>query len=220
MIERSTGPRPIETVYGGHRFRSRLEARWAVFLDALGVGWQYEWQGYDLPSGPYLPDFWLPRIGGSHARGLFLEVKGSPVKADMDRAAELCEVTGASVVVVSELPRLHNVHVAHIDDVWVGSGLEGYGGWIVYRAEPGPDGGWLASSDTGHVWCVCPECCAPGLEFEGRSARGAHRPGCDRYEREGRGHAADHPVVLAAYEKAARARFEFGATPTPAEVST
>jgi hypothetical protein len=24
----------IETVYRGHRFRSRLEARWAVFFDA------------------------------------------------------------------------------------------------------------------------------------------------------------------------------------------
>ena len=26
----------IETRYAGHRFRSRLEARWAVFFDALG----------------------------------------------------------------------------------------------------------------------------------------------------------------------------------------
>ena len=25
----------IETVYNGYRFRSRLEARWAVFFDAL-----------------------------------------------------------------------------------------------------------------------------------------------------------------------------------------
>ena len=27
----------IETVYKGYRFRSRLEARWAVFFDACGV---------------------------------------------------------------------------------------------------------------------------------------------------------------------------------------
>ena len=27
----------IETEYCGYRFRSRLEARWAVFLDALGI---------------------------------------------------------------------------------------------------------------------------------------------------------------------------------------
>lgn len=51
----------IETSYKGYRFRSRLEARWAVFFDALGVAWEYEKQGYDLGlAGWYLPDFWLP----------------------------------------------------------------------------------------------------------------------------------------------------------------
>lgn len=47
----------IETRYAGCRFRSRLEARWAVFLDHLDIPWHYEPEGYDLPSGPYLPDF-------------------------------------------------------------------------------------------------------------------------------------------------------------------
>ncbi len=51
----------IETQYKGYRFRSRLEARWAVFFDALGVQWEYEKEGYDLKdNGYYLPDFWLP----------------------------------------------------------------------------------------------------------------------------------------------------------------
>lgn len=27
----------IETEYDGHRFRSRLEARWAVFFNAVGL---------------------------------------------------------------------------------------------------------------------------------------------------------------------------------------
>ena len=31
--------KPIETVYKGFKFRSRLEARWAVFFDACGVRW-------------------------------------------------------------------------------------------------------------------------------------------------------------------------------------
>jgi len=53
---------PIETVYNGYRFRSRLEARWAVFFDALGVRYDYEREGFDLGEhGWYLPDFWLPR---------------------------------------------------------------------------------------------------------------------------------------------------------------
>ena len=51
--------RPIETRYAGCRFRSRLEARWAVFLDTVGVRWEYEAEGYDTPAGPYLPDFLL-----------------------------------------------------------------------------------------------------------------------------------------------------------------
>jgi hypothetical protein len=50
----------IETAYKGYRFRSRLEARWAVFFDALGIVWEYEKEGFELPSGRYLPDFWIP----------------------------------------------------------------------------------------------------------------------------------------------------------------
>ena len=42
--------RPIETHYNGYRFRSRLEARWAVFFDALGWTYQYEPQGFLLPD--------------------------------------------------------------------------------------------------------------------------------------------------------------------------
>ncbi len=38
--------RPIETKYKGCRFRSRLEARWAVFFDALGLEWWYEPEGF------------------------------------------------------------------------------------------------------------------------------------------------------------------------------
>lgn len=51
----------IETQYKGYRFRSRLEARWAVFFDALGAPWKYEHEGFDLGgAGWYLPDFYMP----------------------------------------------------------------------------------------------------------------------------------------------------------------
>ena len=40
--------RPIETNYRGCRFRSRIEARWAVFFDALGFEWWYEPEGFAL----------------------------------------------------------------------------------------------------------------------------------------------------------------------------
>lgn len=62
----------IETRYAGCRFRSRLEARWAVFFDTLGIAWEYEPEGFELDDGQrYLPDFWLP-----HLR-IWFEVKGS-----------------------------------------------------------------------------------------------------------------------------------------------
>ena len=52
--------KPIETVYKGYKFRSRLEARWAVFFDSLGIKWQYELEGFDLgEAGWYLPDFFI-----------------------------------------------------------------------------------------------------------------------------------------------------------------
>lgn len=63
----------IETVYHGYRFRSRLEARWAVFFDTLGIKWAYEAEGYDLgDAGWYLPDFW---IDSGTDDGFWIEVK-------------------------------------------------------------------------------------------------------------------------------------------------
>lgn len=44
------------TVYKGIRFRSKLEARWAVFFDALGVTWEYE-PAIESVKGEYVPDF-------------------------------------------------------------------------------------------------------------------------------------------------------------------
>lgn len=55
---------PIPTSWNGYAFRSRLEARWAVFFDAIGVRWSYEPEGYVLTDGThYLPDFvvWTPQ---------------------------------------------------------------------------------------------------------------------------------------------------------------
>lgn len=62
--------KPIETKYGGYRFRSRLEARWAVFFDKIGLDWVYEPEGFVVPGyGWYLPDFHLNDIG------LWVEIK-------------------------------------------------------------------------------------------------------------------------------------------------
>lgn len=63
----------IETRYNKRFFRSRLEARWAVYFDKLSVKWIYEPEGYELPNGErYLPDFYLPD------HGIYVEVKPEP----------------------------------------------------------------------------------------------------------------------------------------------
>jgi hypothetical protein len=43
----------IPTPHGGTQFRSRLEARWAVFFDFLGWRWEYE----PFDARGYIPDF-------------------------------------------------------------------------------------------------------------------------------------------------------------------
>lgn len=53
----------IETKYNGYRFRSRLEARWALFFGVQLILYEYEPEGYILSDGTwYLPDFWLPQV--------------------------------------------------------------------------------------------------------------------------------------------------------------
>lgn len=60
-----------ETVYSGVTFRSRLEARWAIFFDLLDWDWDYEPCSYKVGARmEYLPDFYLPTID------LWVEVKG------------------------------------------------------------------------------------------------------------------------------------------------
>lgn len=84
--------RAIPTIYSGVKFRSRLEARWAVAFDALGIAWEYEPEGFDLPSGErYLPDFWLPTFDG----GIYAEVK--PTGGDTKKAWEFAQAANVRV---------------------------------------------------------------------------------------------------------------------------
>lgn len=93
----------IPATYNGVQFRSRTEARWAVFFDALGVRWEYEHEGYQLPSGWYLPDFWLPEVNG----GIFVEIKPErePTEREVIVAKELACATGKEVAMMFGAPR-------------------------------------------------------------------------------------------------------------------
>ncbi len=69
----------IETSYDGYLFRSRLEARWAIFFNKLGIKYEYEKEGYDLGNSiKYLPDFWLLNVclRNTNELGIWLEIKG------------------------------------------------------------------------------------------------------------------------------------------------
>ena len=98
--------KPIETVYNGYRFRSRLEARWAVFFDALGIKYEYEPEGYTLQDGTkYLPDFMIyvrHRSYEDEWEPVFAEVKG--VMGDND--AHKIELLSKAhpVIVLGQLP--------------------------------------------------------------------------------------------------------------------
>lgn len=91
----------LETIYRGYRFRSRLEARWAVFFDTLGVRYDYEPEGFDLGDGLcYLPDFWLSSVR------MWAEVKALPfTEEEATKAKRLARASGYPVLRLVGPPR-------------------------------------------------------------------------------------------------------------------
>jgi len=89
----------IPTLYRGRMYRSRLEARWAAFFDALG--WEHEYEPFDL--GLWSPDFLLPEFK------ILVEVK--PIDAfdyetfeKMWKAARPGGVVSARILLVGVAP--------------------------------------------------------------------------------------------------------------------
>lgn len=100
-------PRAIETRYQGYRFRSRTEARWAVFFDHLGLPWEYEPEGFELPGGVrYLPDF---KIGP-----FWFEVK--PVGGSTEKVKLFASQVDAFVFVLDGPPELQAYLGWHFSD--------------------------------------------------------------------------------------------------------
>lgn len=53
-------------------------------MDHLSIRWEFEKEGFELPGGRYLPDFWLP------GAGVWMEIKGGePSAAEKQRLIEL-----------------------------------------------------------------------------------------------------------------------------------
>lgn len=190
----------IETEYNGYRFRSRTEARWACFFDALGVRWEYEPEGFDLTEAYqdytirnqdyrmltqlkkgerllYLPDFYLPQ------QKRYVEIKpyggrqwwgdGYPLLYE-----KICDLLGG----------------------WLVHGIPGTRDEETYEI--------CTSGDTDYWFGYCPKCGA----FTAGFCAWAERI-CENHAQCGYHRKADlscTPPMLAAIQSARSARFEHG----------
>jgi hypothetical protein len=154
----------------------------------LRLEWEYEKEGYDLgKAGWYLPDFWFPEQELCHS--MFVEIKpklSSPDdwptdKQGIKELTALEELTGETCVMLCGNP---------------GPNLD-YNGFI--------------PCDCDYLWCQCPECRTYGVQYEGRSARNKHRPGCTvPASQNDKNRCTDSLELLLAYEHARRARYDGG----------
>lgn len=105
----------IETTYKGYRFRSRTEARWAVYFDALGVNWEYEKEGFVMPDGTwYLPDFYLP----DHKA--WVEVKGQCCTTEeYEKCRQLNIGSGQPVIMLIGSPEIFSDKVIFAPEAFI-----------------------------------------------------------------------------------------------------
>lgn len=90
----------IPTEHQGILYRSRTEAKWALFLGNEGIPFRYEAEGFELDGVRYLPDFWLP--DGK----CWLEVKPfDPLPEEIEKAMRLAKATRRMVFIAPGAPR-------------------------------------------------------------------------------------------------------------------
>lgn len=81
----SQGIKARETYYDGYRFRSRLEARWAVFFNRIDLEYKYEIEGFEMDETSYLPDFYIPSLDR------WIEIKGQPLEiSEIQKCEDFC----------------------------------------------------------------------------------------------------------------------------------
>lgn len=179
--------RAIRETYKGVTYRSRLEARYAVFFDSLGTDALYEYEGFKLASGLYLPDFYLPNSQ------TWLEIKPDvPSDVEKQRCRDLCAFKAQRVILA------YGPFGYWLPELCLNFMQSAY----CYSPSLDPNGEVVCfGEDTDYEPCVCPTCGAFGFEFEGRGARVCRSTTncCGAYDR---GHTGDTGVVREAAEKA------------------
>lgn len=178
--------KPIETVYKGYRFRSRLEARWAVFLDELGATWSFEVEGLQLHGVRYLPDFWVS------SWDVWIEVKAqAPTAGERVKCRLLSRESGKRVLLIAGEP-------------WSERDRNSYNVTLFSAQEPDRDetDGWEFGEGrrcAEEIWLVSDECGAFTLQAA------AHK-GDHKYPLSG----SYASSIIAALTSARGARFEHG----------
>jgi hypothetical protein len=188
----------IPTQYKGITFRSRMEARWAVFMDAMGVPYEYEPEGFQLGELRYLPDFYLP------LQDAFLEVKNPTADAiDYEKIDRLVMATQKNVFVFSSGPNVPNwdFESAYLK-CYIPPGLD---------LDGAPHHGALGE-DHGYSWCECPHCGRCEIQFNGRADRIGCK--CPRSWHGDKGYNFDSPRLIKAHQLARGFRFEEQAAET------
>lgn len=205
----------IETRYAGCLFRSRLEARWAVFLDRLSIAWEYEPEGFETASGWYLPDFRIriPQVKNSLAHVQWLEIKpaGAP---DDPRHIALATGTGMPVIVARDLPRSYHHQLRGHQSPLIVLGVE-CGPWPVafHGGDFTTDDDFYCGLGDNRHWCqehFAISLRQPHLALYGRHvdvATGSTTPPSWSFTTHP---PFDSPRVDAAYAAARSARFEYG----------
>lgn len=89
----------IPATFRGRPMRSRLEVRWAIFLESLGCSWFYEMERFEIGGYSYLPDFFLPGLG-------WLEVKPAGHEPDHALYQQLAQHVSLPVLLACGPPRL------------------------------------------------------------------------------------------------------------------
>lgn len=188
----------LETTYRGQKFRSRLEARFAIFFDALNCEWQYEPEGFQLPSGNYLPDFYLPKVEGGtwievkpYGKNTFFGFVGLGPKKHDKRLEEFSDFAGSNK---------NLFFIAH------GIPSENYFHHCSYDSE-----GMLEAPYDPFRWCFCGCGKTLGIQFDGRGDRvECSNRYCAKSRHGDKGYSHDHEKIVEAARIARTVRFENG----------
>lgn len=101
---RSFTPRP--TTYKGVEMRSRLEARYAAWLDKHGFDWEYEPKCFATDEGQYLPDFRITVHFAGQDRTAYIEVKPTWARsreANIRGCAEIIWASDPEALFINEI---------------------------------------------------------------------------------------------------------------------